>query len=141
MIFHLDTDNYKDIRLSFSEKELNSEEFSNTIMEFCYALSSFYVNFCLKNELDTERAESLKPIVVKTVEKYIDQMLKKGILEPDDMDELEDELDELEEKLRENGFSDSEIDNIIELVRESGGTSEALQDLLSGFGVSEDDEE
>ena len=36
MIFHLDTDNYKDISFSFSENEMNADEFAilfwNSIM-------------------------------------------------------------------------------------------------------------
>ncbi len=131
MKFNLDTDNFENIKITFTDEEYELEV-PDLIEEFCFAMSSLYLDFALKLDCNTEKAKGLKEILLDCTERNIDMLLDKGILEnlkSEDREELEEELEELSENLAEADFTEEEIDYIVELARTLGSV-EAVNDYL-----------
>lgn len=132
MIFSLDTDKLDEIKLTFSEKEYESD-IADVIADFFYGMASFFVDFAIKIDCDTEQARGLKDVFLSCVGNNIDTILEHGILEPDEEEEVsEEEIDDLIEELVARGFSEAEIENIVQLVRDTGGFA-AATDVLKGI--------
>lgn len=134
MIFNLDTNDYESIKLTFTDDDYEQET-ADLIQEFCFAVSSFFSDFALKLNCDEEQARSLKKVFLGCIDRNIDYMINEGVLETQaDEDEDEDEVDEncldyLSEKMEEEGFSDAEIENILQLVKNSGSMDSAIEYL------------
>lgn len=135
MRFSLDSENYENIHIEISEEEQKGE-LQDIIQEFCFAMASFFADFASKLNCNIEQAKELKNVCISCINRNIDYFLDNGILDNDydSDDELsEDALDELLESLRAANFSEEEIENIIELVKSSGGI-EAATDYLKAIG-------
>ncbi len=132
MIFNLDTNDYESIKLTFTDDDYDQET-ADLIQEFCFAVSSFFSDFALKLDCDEEQARSLKKVFLGCIDRNIDYMIDEGVLETQ-ADEDEDEVDEdcldyLSERMEEEGFSDAEIENILQLVKNSGSMDSAIEYL------------
>ena len=148
MIFNLDTNDYESIKLTFTDDDYDQET-ADLIQEFCFAVSSFFSDFALKLDCDEEQARSLKKIFLGCIDRNIDYMIDEGVLETQ-ADEYEDEVDEdsldfLSERMEEEGFSDAEIENILQLVKNSGSMDSAIDYLKqvaldAGIDIDSDDE-
>lgn len=132
MIFNLDTNDYESIKLTFTDDDYDQET-ADLIQEFCFAVSSFFSDFALKLDCDEEQARSLKKVFLGCIDRNIDYMIDEGVLETqadEDEDEVdEDSLDYLSERMEEEGFSDAEIENILQLVKNSGSMDSAIEYL------------
>lgn len=135
MRFSLDSDNYEDIHIEITEEEREGE-LQDVIQEFCFGMASFFVDFALKLNCDTEQAKGLQDVCMSCINRNIEHILDNRVLDPDDDsddDVSEDELDELLEALYAANFSEEEIDSIIELVKSSGSIT-AATDYLKMIG-------
>lgn len=128
MKFYFDSDNYESIKLEISEQE-RQNGMENIIQEYCFAMASFFVYFSMKLDLDTEQAKSLQKVCFSCIEILTDDMIEKVILDDETDDVSEEQLTDLADKLAENGFSQDEIENILELVKESDSIESATEYL------------
>lgn len=129
MKFNLDTNNYENIQLTFTENDCE-QDLSILIQEFCYAISSFFVDFAMKLDCNTEKAKGLSEVFLDCTKRNINLMLDQGVLERQWAEISEEELKELEDKLKNSGFADDEITNIIHLVNDLGSVEAANEYLM-----------
>ena len=129
MKFNLDTTDCENIKLKITDEEC--EDVASAIQEFCFGMSSFFVDFFMQLNCDTEeKAKKLQDVCVSCINRNLDVMVKEILLDNEDIsDELESDIDMLKSEMKKHGFSDSEIENIVKLVRNSGSV-EAANDVL-----------
>lgn len=133
MIFNLDTNDYKNIKVTLTDDDYE-QEVSTLVQEFCFAMSSFFVDFAMKLNCDTEQAKGLKEVVLDCADRNIEHLLNEGLLDDKYDEELEEEIDELAEAMIDSGFSNAEITNIAQLVRDAG-SMEAATEYLKEFAL------
>ena len=135
MLFHLDTENCENIRLRFNPNG-NLEE---NILEFCFGMSALYTDFCIQIGLDQDQSRSLLDVVQSCMTRDVEEILSHGLLDFDDDEDdgtdgvSDDEIDELGQAMTDAGFSNEEIQNIINLVKDAGSMDAALK-ILKGIG-------
>lgn len=135
MLFHLDTENCENIRLRFNPNG-NLEE---NILEFCFGMSALYTDFCMQIGLDQDQSRSLLDVVQSCMTRDVEEILSHGLLDSDDDEDdgtdgvSDDEIDELGQAMTDAGFSNEEIHNIINLVKDAGSMDAALK-ILKGIG-------
>lgn len=135
MLFHLDTENCENIRLRFNPNG-NLEE---NILEFCFGMSALYTDFCMQIGLDQDQSRSLLDVVQSCMTRDVEEILSHGLLDSDDDEDdgtdgvSDDEIDELGQAMTDAGFSNVEIQNIINLVKDAGSVDAALK-ILKGIG-------
>lgn len=135
MLFHLDTENCENIRLRFNPNG-NLEE---NILEFCFGMSALYTDFCMQIGLDQDQSRSLLDVVQSCMTRDVEEILSHGLLDSDDDEDdgtdgvSDDEIDELGQAMTDAGFSNEEIQNIINLVKDAGSMDAALK-ILKGIG-------
>lgn len=135
MLFHLDTENCENIRLRFNPNG-NLEE---NILEFCFGMSALYTDFCMQIGLDQDQSRSLLDVVQSCMTRDVEEILSHGLLDSDDDEDdgtdgvSDDEIDELGQAMTDAGFSNEEIQNIINLVKNAGSMDAALK-ILKGIG-------
>lgn len=137
MKFILDTEDFENMEIVFEakDKEKSQEQISE---EFEYAMGSFFVSFCVKNNWGTEKAKEMKQAIFTKIDRHIANMFAQGVLEP--MEEVVDEayLEELKTQMSEGGFSEEEIEQMVKLVSKYGSierASEYLSQLAEQEGV------
>lgn len=138
MFFNLDTEKCEDIKLHFD----HNSNLEDTISEFCFGISAFYMDFCMRLGLDQEQARGLLEVCQSCMTRDVEDMLSRGLLvEEDEDDKAEgvsaDEIDELERGMTAAGFSEEEISSIVGLVQNAGSMEAALR-ILKGIGVEAD---
>lgn len=135
MLFHLDTENCENIRLRFNPTG-NLEE---NILEFCFGMSALYTDFCMQIGLDQDQSRSLLDVVQSCMTRDVEEILSHELLDSDDDEDdgtdgvSDDEIDELGQAMTDAGFSNEEIQNIINLVKDAGSMDAALK-ILKGIG-------
>lgn len=135
MLFHLDTENCENIRLRFNPNG-NLEE---NILEFCFGMSALYTDFCMQIGLDQDQSRSLLDVVQSCMTRDVEEILSHGLLDSDDDEDdgtdgvSDDEIDELGQAMTDAGFSNEEIQNVINLVKDAGSMDAALK-ILKGIG-------
>lgn len=135
MLFHLDTENCENIRLRFNPNG-NLEE---NILEFCFGMSALYTDFCMQIGLDQDQSRSLLDVVQSCMTRDVEEILSHGLLDSDEDEDdgtdgvSDDEIDELGQAMTDAGFSNEEIQNIINLVKDAGSMDAALK-ILKGIG-------
>ena len=80
-----------------------------------------------------KQAKGLKEVCLSCIERNIDYMLEEGVLEkatPDDDGAFNQQIEELEDKMVASGFSQEEIENILEFVKSSGSMQAAIDSLM-----------
>ena len=112
MKFNLDTEKMN-ISLSFNE-DATGDELIDVVQDFCFGMASFFIDFAMKLNYTSEDVADLKDVCISCINRNIDVMVEKGVLDDEEEDYDEDnDLDELIDKMNESGFSADEIDNII----------------------------
>ncbi|MDO4178117.1 MAG: hypothetical protein Q4D21_02910 [Phascolarctobacterium sp.] len=139
MKFTLDTNDYENIQLVLTDED-RAKCADELQEEFEYAMSSFFVSFCLKNNWDTETAKSMKQSIFTKIDRHIANMFAQGILEPQAETETVDEvyLEDIKKQMEESGFAPDEIQQMLKLVQEHGSIEKAsayLSDLAESEGV------
>lgn len=133
MVFNLDTEKCEDIKLHFD----HNSNLEDTISEFCFGISAFYMDFCMRLGLDQEQARGLLEVCQSCMTRDVEDMLSRGLLDGEDEDDTvgvsDEELDELEQAMSAAGFSEEEIDSIVALVQDAGSMEAALG-ILKGIG-------
>lgn len=134
MKFTFDTEKMEDINLRF-KREADLEE---NILDLCFGMSALYIDFCMQLGLDAEDATSLLDVCQSCMTRNVGDMLSKGLLDADGVDDESDgvsdeELDELERGMTDAGFSEKEISSIVDLVQDAGSMETALG-ILKGIG-------
>lgn len=133
MKFALDTNNCENIKLEITDTE--SEDIASAIQEFCFGMSSFFVDFLMKLGCDTEeKAKKLQEVCISCMDRNLDVMIKDVLLDDKvSSNELESDIEMLKSEMKSRGFSDKEIENIVDLVRDSGSI-EAANYVLKKIG-------
>ena len=127
--FNLNSEHYEDIRVNIAESEFQ-DGLPAIINEFCFAMASFFTTFAMKIDCDTEQATSLKTICLSCIGRNIDAILEAGVLEKDDSVVSAGEIDALTQGMQDAGFSVSEIQNIVESVKNCGNLDKANKELM-----------
>ncbi len=131
MRFYLDTDDYESIKIEMSDKD---GEVQDIIQEFCFAMASFFVDMANKLDCNTESAKSLQKVCSSCIERDINVILDNEVLNSDNEEEINDEqLSDLTKMMAEHGFSEDEINNIVEVVKSCGSMESAI-DYLKEIG-------
>lgn len=132
MKFYFDTEKNENLLLTFNPNDDPKE----SIYDLCYGLSVMYTEFCVRLGLDEEDARNLLSVCQSFMTKNVEEYISNGILNPDDesdeADGVSDEdLDALKKSMVAAGFSDEEVQNITELVKDVGidGALEVLRDI------------
>ena len=127
MKFNLDTNNCEEIKIEIEKNE--ADDLSSAIQEFSFGIASFFTDFMMKLNCDTEeKADKVRDICMSCVNNNLNVMVKEILL--DDIDEdLEIEIEELLNEMRERDFSEEECSNIADIVRDSGSMSAAIEYL------------
>lgn len=126
MKFYLDSDNYESIKLEISEQE-RQNGMENILQEYCFAMASFFVDFSMKLDLNTEQAKSLQKACFSCIEILTNDMIEELILDDETDDVSEEQLTALANKMAEVGFSQEEINHVVEMVKESGSFESAQE--------------
>jgi len=137
MKFMLDTADIENFQLNFTEEDQKKTK-EQLMEEFEYAMSSFFISFCVKNNWNTEVAKEMKQAIFTKIDRHIANMFSQGILEPDNEVVDEEYINELKTQMSEAGFSEDEIEQMVELVKEYGSiekASEYLSSLAEAQGV------
>ena len=133
----LDTENIENMQLVLTEDDKAKPQ-EQLMEEFEYAMSSFFVSFCLKNNWDTEKAKEMKQSIFTKIDRHIANMFSQGVLEPANETVDEAYLKELHDQMAEAGFDEDEIEQMVELVKKYGSlekASEYLESLAEEEGV------
>lgn len=133
----LDTENIENMQLVLTEEDRAKPQ-EQLMEEFEYAMSSFFVSFCLKNNWDTEKAKEMKQSIFTKIDRHIANMFTQGVLEPANETVDEAYLKELHDQMAEAGFDEDEIEQMVELVKKYGSlekASEYLESLAEEEGV------
>ena len=133
----LDTENIENMQLVLTEEDKAKPQ-EQLMEEFEYAMSSFFVSFCLKNNWDTEKAKEMKQSIFTKIDRHIANMFTQGVLEPANETVDEAYLKELHDQMAEAGFDEDEIEQMVELVKKYGSlekASEYLESLAEEEGV------
>lgn len=133
----LDTENIENMQLVLTEEDRAKPQ-EQLMEEFEYAMSSFFVSFCLKNNWDTEKAKEMKQSIFTKIDRHIANMFSQGVLEPANETVDEAYLKELHDQMAEAGFDEDEIEQMVELVKKYGSlekASEYLESLAEEEGV------
>lgn len=130
MKFTLDTDDIENLQLILDDAD-KAKTPEQLMEEFEYAMSSFFVSFCLKNNWDTDKAKEFKQAIFTKIDRHIANMFAQGVLEP--ANEVVDDayLEELQSQMSEAGFSEEEIEQMVKLVKEYGSIEKASEYLSS----------
>ena len=133
MKFTLDTNECENIKLEITDEE--SESVASAIQEFCFGMSSFFVDFMMKLGFNTEEvAKSFQELCMSCIAKNLDVMIKDILLDNNETSyELENDIETLKSEMKSHGFSDKEIENIVDLVSDCGSI-EAANDILKKIG-------
>lgn len=133
MKFTLDTNECENIKLEITDEE--SESVASAIQEFCFGMSSFFVDFLMKLGCDTEeKAKKLQEVCMSCMGRNLDVMIKDILLDDNETsDDLENDIETLKSEMKNHGFSDKENENIVDLVRDCGSV-EAAKDVLKKIG-------
>lgn len=120
MKFYFDTNDYNSIKIDIVEFDLSV---SDAIQEFCFAMSLFFVNFVMYLNCDTrKKVEVWKDICTSYIDRNINSMLNN-----------QDDINKLTEKMKEHGFSEAEITNMLKFVTDCGNIDTAnnkLEEIL-----------
>ena len=120
MKFYFDTNDYNSIKIDIVEFDLSV---SDAIQEFCFAMSLFFVNFVMYLNCDTrKKVEVWKDICTSYIDRNINSMLNN-----------QDDINKLTEKMKEHGFSEAEITNMVKFVTDCGNIDTAnnkLEEIL-----------
>lgn len=120
MKFYFDTNDYNSIKIDIVEFDLSV---SDAIQEFCFAMSLFFVNFAMYLNCDTrKKVEVWKDICTSYIDRNINSMLNN-----------QDDINKLTEKMKEHGFSEAEITNMLKFVTDCGNIDIAnnkLEEIL-----------
>ncbi len=130
MKFQLDTEDMENIKLTFSDEDLENE-LSENIQDFCYGMAAFFVDFAQKIGCDTKKALELKDLCFSCAGNDVEALLHAGILDEEEENEDNEEYKELRKKMKEAGFSEEDIAGAIRLAQACGGL-EAATDYLDG---------
>ncbi len=113
--------------IEMTEEEENSV-LSKNLAEFCFGIASLAVDY-IGQTVKPKDYENLKKALVHITSDMLDKMLEEGVL---DDDELEEEMENLREQLEANGgFSNEEIEAVLNIVRETGSMEAATKFLMS----------
>ena len=89
--------------------------------------------------LDQDQSRSLLDVVQSCMTRDVEEILSHGLLDSDDDEDdgtdgvSDDEIDELGQAMTDAGFSNEEIQNVINLVKDAGSMDAALK-ILKGIG-------
>lgn len=130
MKFTLDTNDFDSIQFDLTDEDKIKTK-DELMEDFEYAMSSFYISFCVKNNWSTALAKEMKQSIFTKIDRHIANMLSHDILEP--ATEIVDEqyIDELKTQMAKADFSDDEIAQMVELVKEYGSIEKASEYLSS----------
>ena len=133
MKFTLDTNECENIKLEITDEE--SEDVASAIHEFCFGISSFFVDFMMKLGFNTEEVtKSFQELCMSCIARNLDVMIKNILLDDsENSDEQETDIETLKSEMKNHGFSEKEIENIVDLVRDCGSI-EAAKDILKKIG-------
>lgn len=139
MYFNLDTNKYEEIKLKLSDEEVQGD-LQEVIQEFCFGMASFFVDFALKINCNTEQAKGLQKVCIPCIDDCIEAILENGVLDSSEGQSTDEdmnikEINELIDKLHAADYSEDEINNIVQLVK-SLGSIEAANDYLEEIGKS-----
>ena len=95
----------------------------------------FFVDFLMKLGCDTEeKAKKLQEVCMSCMGRNLDVMIKDILLDDNETsDDLENDIETLKSEMKSHGFSDKEIENIVDLVRDCGSI-DAANDVLKKIG-------
>lgn len=80
MRMSVDTENYENIKLIFSEEDYE-KDLTEAIDDFCFAMAALFVDFAMQIDCDVKKAEGLKSLCMRIMDRHIKTLLKEGVLE------------------------------------------------------------
>lgn len=123
MKFNLDTNNRENISLKIEDNEC--EDISLAIQEFAFGIASFFTDFMMRLNCDTEeKARKVQEVCMSCIKRDLNVMIKETLLNNND-EELKSEIENVIKEMENKGFSKEEISNITKIIEECGSLEDA----------------
>lgn len=125
MRFYLDTNHFDTLSIQLTKEEQENLD-AEVVSNFLSSIASFTADFALnKMEItDKETALNFKDLCFEVIGNVYEDIIEESFSEEDDEEE---DYENLVNQLVEKGYSPQEIEEILALIEEKGGLSNALE--------------